>query len=100
MTAAIECQARPEGVNPRALRRQGLLPVSVYGHKGALSDAWVVDYKAALELLRQVKPNDTVVEVSTPAWSGKAVIREIQSHPWKRNLFHLSFFHVKDEVNA
>lgn len=94
MSLSIQCQPRPEGINPRALRRDGLLPVNLYGHKGAESDVFVVDYKDALTLLRSVTPNETIVEVTTPDWSGTAVIREIQSHPWKRNLYHLSFFHT------
>lgn len=95
MSLTIECQARPEGINPRALRRDGLLPVNLYGHKGAESDIFVVNYKEALNLLKAAKPNETVIEVKTPTWSGNVVIREIQSHPWKRNLLHLSFFHPK-----
>ncbi|MBV5261927.1 50S ribosomal protein L25 [Synechococcus moorigangaii CMS01] len=95
MSLMIECQARPEGVNPRALRRDGLLPVNLYGHKGADSDIFVVNYKEALTLLKKVVPNETVIEVKTPEWSGSAVVREIQSHPWKRNLLHLSFFHTE-----
>ena len=94
MSLTIECQPRPEGVNPRALRRDGLLPVNLYGHKGAGSDVYVVNYKEALTLLKQVTPNETVVELKTPDWSGSTVIREIQSHPWKRFLYHLSFFHT------
>lgn len=94
MSLTIECQVRPEGINPRALRRDGLLPINLYGHKGNGSDSFVVDYKEALALVRAATPNETVVEVKTPEWSGSAVIREIQSHPWKRNLFHLSFFHT------
>lgn len=94
MSLTIECQPRPEGINPRALRRDGLLPVNLYGHKGAESDVFVVNYKEALNLLKQAQPNETVIEVKTPDWSGSAVIREIQSHPWKRSLYHLSFFHT------
>ncbi|MGB2925227.1 MAG: 50S ribosomal protein L25 [Limnothrix sp.] len=94
MALSIECQARPEGVNPRELRREGMLPINLYGHKGAGSDSFVVNYKEALAIVREATPNETMVELKTPEWSGTAVIREIQSHPWKRNLFHLSFFHT------
>jgi len=94
MSLSIECQPRPEGINPCSLRRDGLLPVNLYGHKGAESDVFVVNYKEALTLLKKATPNETLVEIKTPDWSGTAVIREIQSHPWKRNLYHLSFFHT------
>ena len=41
--------------------------------------------------------NNTLVQVKIPdlPWSGKALIREVQTHPWKRSsIYHLSFFSV------
>jgi large subunit ribosomal protein L25 len=97
MTISIECQTRAEGSKPRALRREGLIPASLYGHKGAESIALTVDAKAAQILLKTAKVNDTVVDVAIPdlSWNGKALIREAQLHPWKQTLYHLSFFSVK-----
>ena len=31
------------------------------------------------------------------SWSGKALLREVQSHPWKGKLHHLSFFSVASQ---
>jgi large subunit ribosomal protein L25 len=97
MSLTIECQKRAENSKPRALRRNGLIPATLYGHNGAESVALTVDHKAATTLLRYAKENDTVIEVQIPDlnWQGQALIREIQAHPWKRNLYHLSFFAVK-----
>jgi len=94
MSASIECQKRPEGSKPRALRREGRLPATIYGHQGAESWSLVVDAKAAETLLRSIKINETLVEVKIPDlnWSGPAIVREVQSHPWRRNLYHVSFF--------
>jgi large subunit ribosomal protein L25 len=41
--------------------------------------------------------NKSVVEVNIPelSWTGNTVIREVQAHPWKGNLYHLSFFAQK-----
>ena len=102
MSVTIECQKRPEGINPRALRRQGLIPASLYGHKGTESLSLTVKEKDALTLLKQASVNETLVDVniSDLDWQGKAVIREVQSHPWKRTLYHLSFFFQKDEANS
>ncbi|MEC4805091.1 MAG: 50S ribosomal protein L25/general stress protein Ctc [Jaaginema sp. PMC 1079.18] len=96
MSIAIECQKRPEGAKPRALRREGLLPVSLYGHKGAESMSLTVATKTAETLLKNASINNTLVDVSVPdaSWKGKALIREVQSHPWRRTLYHLSFFAV------
>ncbi|MFP4008558.1 MAG: 50S ribosomal protein L25/general stress protein Ctc [Spirulinaceae cyanobacterium] len=96
MSIAIECQKRPEGKKPGVLRREGLLPVALYGHKGAESMSLTVDTKAAETLLKNASINNTLVDVSVPdaSWKGKALIREVQSHPWRRTLYHLSFFAV------
>ena len=47
-------------------------------------------------LLRQAAVNNTLIEVTVPdiSWKGKALIREVQAHPWKRTLKHVSFFTV------
>lgn len=96
MSIAIECQKRPEGKKPGVLRREGLLPVALYGHKGAESMSLTVDTKTAETLLKNASINNTLVDVSVPdaSWKGKALIREVQSHPWRRTLYHLSFFAV------
>lgn len=96
MSVTVECQTRPEDSKPRALRRQGLIPASLYGHKGTESISLTVTAKDAETLLKQASVNNTLVDVKIPelSWSGKALIREVQSHPWKRNLYHLSFFAV------
>ena len=97
MSLSIECQQRPEKVNPRALRRQGLIPTTVYGHNGTESISLVVNHKEALTLLRKTTINETPVAVKIPhlSWEGEAVIREVQAHPWRRSLYHLAFFASK-----
>lgn len=103
MSTAIECQKRPEGLNPRAIRREGLVPVVIYGHKGAESDAdLVVNLTDAAKLLKDAAVNRTVVDVNVPdlSWSGKALIREAQFHPWKALLYHLSFFVVDNQPSV
>jgi large subunit ribosomal protein L25 len=96
MQVSVECQKRPENSKPNALRRQGSIPAVLYGHNGTESVSLVVKEKEALNLLKKASVNNTLVDVSVPEmpWTGKALIQEIQAHPWKRNLFHLSFFAV------
>ncbi len=98
MTLTIECKQRPEGSKPGALRREGLIPANLYGHQGAESVSLVVNEKEALFLVRNASVNETVIDVNVPelSWQGKAVIREAQIHPWRKQLYHLSFFHLKD----
>ena len=96
MSIAVECQKRPEGSKPRALRRQGLIPAALYGHNGAESVSLTVKSKDAETLLKNASINNTLIDVNIPdiSWNGKAIIREVQAHPWKKTLFHLSFFSV------
>ena len=97
MEVTVECKKRPEGSKPNALRRSGLIPASLYGHKGAESVALTLDAKDAEILLKKATINNTLVQVKIPdlSWNGKALLREVQTHPWKKSeLYHISFFSV------
>lgn len=96
MEVKVECQKRAEGSKPNALRREGLIPATLYGHQGAESVALTVPAKAAETLLKQADINHTPIEVNIPdlPWNGKVLLREVQTHPWKPILYHLSFFSV------
>ena len=96
MNITVECKTRPEGSKPRALRREGLIPAALYGHDGANSISLTIPAKEAQMLLRQAAINNTLIDLKVPdiSWQGKALIREVQAHPWKRTLNHLSFFTV------
>lgn len=96
MEITVECQKRPEGSKPKALRRAGLIPANLYGHKGAESVSLTVNAKTAETLLKKAVVNNTLIDLNIPdlSWSGKALIREVQAHPWKNELYHLSFFSV------
>lgn len=90
----LECKTRVEGSKPRALRREGFIPANLYGHNGAESISLVLSQKEALALLKKASVNNTLVDltVSELNWNGKVLIREVQTHPWKRQLHHISFF--------
>ncbi len=96
MNITVECQTRPEGSKPRALRREGLIPAALYGHDGANSVSLTLPAKEAQMLLRKAAINNTLIDIKVPdmSWEGKALIREVQAHPWKRTLSHVSFFTV------
>lgn len=96
MELTIECQKRAPGSKPKALRRAGLIPAALYGHKGPESVSLTVNAKMAESLVKNASVNNTLVQVKIPdiRWSGKALLREVQAHPWKGSLYHLSFFSV------
>jgi len=95
-TVKFECQTRPEGSKPKALRREGLIPAALYGHKGAESMSLVAKAKDVEMLLKDASVNNTLVEVNVPeaSWKGRALIREVQTHPWRPDIYHLSLFAV------
>jgi large subunit ribosomal protein L25 len=98
MEFTIDCQPRPEGSKPNSLRRSGKLPAVLYGHQGTESISLVIDSKAAELLLRDASINNSLIRVNIPdlSWNGKALLREVQTHPWKGTPYHISFFAVAD----
>lgn len=96
MELAVECQKRAEGSKPNALRRSGLIPAVLYGHKGSESIALTVKAKTVETLLKKHAVNNTLIDLSIPdlSWTGKTLLREVQVHPWKGFPYHLSFFAV------
>lgn len=97
MELTVECQKRAEGSKPNALRQAGRIPAVLYGHNGTESVALTLDNKTAITLVREASINNTLIRVNVPelSWSGKALLREVQAHPWKSGiLYHLSFFSV------
>ncbi|NEP03268.1 MAG: 50S ribosomal protein L25/general stress protein Ctc [Symploca sp. SIO2E9] len=99
MEVTVECQKRPEGVNPRALRRSGKIPAVLYGHQGTESVPLTINQKTAETLLKKADVNHTLIQVNIPElpWKGKALLREVQTHPWKNQLYHLSFFSMASQ---
>lgn len=94
MEITIECKTRPENAKPNALRRAGQVPAVLYGHQGTESVSLTLEAREAERLLKKALVNNTVITLNVPElpWSGKTLLREVQSHPWKGGLYHLSFF--------
>lgn len=74
----------------RALRRAGSIPAVIYGHKRqpmSLS----VSTRDLERLLERVSAESTVVELSIDGTVSRTIIREIQKHPFKKQLVHVDF---------
>ncbi|HEY9877406.1 MAG TPA: 50S ribosomal protein L25 [Leptolyngbyaceae cyanobacterium] len=97
MELTIECSKRDPKAKANALRRQGLLPAVLYGHDGANSVSLTVNDREMQALLRKAKVQETPITVNIPelSWNGTAVLQEVQSHPWKGYIYHISFFAQK-----
>ena len=89
---SIEATKRPEGSKPNALRRANLIPATMYGHNGTESVQLTVDAKT-IELLIRDAGRGGMVELNVPElnYTTGARIQEVQSHPWKGYLYHVSF---------
>lgn len=99
MELAVECQKRAEGSKPNALRRSGMIPAVLYGHKGSESISLTIKAKTVEQLLKKRVVNNALIDLSIPelSWSGKTLLREVQVHPWKGYPYHLSFFSVASQ---
>lgn len=60
MELTVECQKREAGSKPKALRRSGLIPANLYGHKGTESIALALDGKTVERLLKKGAVNSTL----------------------------------------
>lgn len=102
MELTVECQKRPEGSKSKALRREGLIPANLYGHKGTESISLTVNAKTAERLLKKGSVNNTLVDLNITdiPWRGKTLLREVQMHPAKGSLYHLSFFAVSAQESV
>jgi len=96
MELSFECQKRKDGLKANAVRRDGMVPAVLYGHDGGTSVSLAIEAKAAETLLKKASVNNTLIDLSIPeiSWTGKTLLREVQTHPWKGTLRHISFFSI------
>lgn len=102
MELTVECKKRLDNSKSNTLRREGKIPAVLYGHDGANSVSVTLDAKTAETLVKKAVVNNTVIQLNVTdlPWNGKALLREVQSHPWKRNLYHLSFFSIGSQASV
>lgn len=94
-TATLSATPRAEtgkGV-ARSLRRQGQVPGVIYGHARA-PQALAVPTLELEKLLSRISADNTVIELALDGTSARALIREIQRHPFKREILHVDFQEV------
>lgn len=62
----------------------------------------MVNQREAERLVRRASVNNTLISVSVPEmpWTGQALLREVQTHPWKDNIYHLSFFSIASQSSV
>lgn len=102
MALILECKSRPDKINPRALRREGWTPATIYGHKGNESESIMISAKDLKSLLLKASANNTLInlKVEGSSFAGNALIKEIQRHPYKKEIYHLSFFAIDQKAKV
>ncbi len=91
-TANLSATTRDEaGKGPaRSLRSQGRIPATIYGHKRK-PQSLSIDTRELEKLLGSISAENTVIDLSVGGASSKTLIREIQRHPFKRQILHVDF---------
>ncbi|MES3033737.1 MAG: 50S ribosomal protein L25/general stress protein Ctc [Gemmatimonadota bacterium] len=91
-TATLSATLRSESGKgaARALRRAGSVPAVIYGHKREPMSL-AVPTRELERLLERVSAGSTVVELSIDGKVSRTLIREIQKHPFKKQLVHVDF---------
>ncbi len=74
----------------RSLRAQGKIPAVVYGH-GREPQSLAIETRELEKLLSKISAESTVIELSMDGKSARTLIREIQRHPFKRQILHVDF---------
>ena len=74
----------------RALRREGRVPAVVYGHARE-AQSLSVPTRELERLLDTIAAGSTVVELSIDGKPSRTLIREIQRHPFRKQILHVDF---------
>ena len=74
----------------RTLRSQGQIPAVIYGH-GREPQSLALNARDLDKMLEHIQAESTVIEVTVGGQTSKTLIREIQRHPFKRQILHVDF---------
>jgi len=74
----------------RSIRRGGQVPAVIYGH-GREPQSLAIDTRELEKLLDHISAENTVIDLSLDGRSSRTLIREIQRHPFKRQILHVDF---------
>lgn len=77
----------------RSLRRNGQVPGVIYGH-ARQSQPLTLPGRELEKLLSQISADNTVIDLAIEGSTSRALIREIQRHPFKQFILHVDFQEV------
>lgn len=74
----------------RTLRSKGQVPAIIYGHKRE-PQALAINSRDLDKLLSTISAESTVIELNLDGTMSRTLIREIQRHPFRREILHVDF---------
>lgn len=91
-TATLNARVRADvgKAAARKLRSAKQIPGIIYGHNRA-PQALAVDEHELERMLDRVAAETTIVELNIDGTTARTLIREIQRHPFKRQILHVDF---------
>ncbi|HZI99790.1 MAG TPA: 50S ribosomal protein L25/general stress protein Ctc [Gemmatimonadaceae bacterium] len=91
-SANLSASARDNGGKgvARKLRSEGRVPAIVYGH-GRDPLALSINTRELEKLLDHISAESTVIDLDIDGRPSRTLIREIQRHPFKRQILHVDF---------
>src|SRR3990170_4064604 len=91
-TVNLDAEPRTEAGKgfARKLRSQGQIPAVIYG-RGRDPQPLSLNARDLDKLLEHIVAESTVIEVKVGSDTSKTLIREIQRHPYKRQILHVDF---------
>lgn len=92
MAAKLDATLRSESGKgaSRKIRMAGSIPGVIYGH-GRQPQSLTVNARETERLLQHIAAGSTVIELNLNNSVARTLIREIQRHPFKRNILHIDF---------
>ena len=91
-SAQLSASARDNGGKgvARKLRSEGRVPAVVYGH-GREPQPLSINTRELERLLDRIAAESTVIDLDIDGKASRTLIREIQRHPFKRQILHVDF---------
>ena len=91
-TASLNASARSENGKgaARKIRMAGNIPAVIYGH-GRQPMSLTINARETDRLLKGIATGATVIELNIDGAVSKTLIREVQRHPYKKQIMHIDF---------
>src|SRR3954471_23689251 len=92
--ATVSLSANPREASgkggARQLRMSGQIPAVIYGHARE-AQSLTLNARDLDKMLGHIQAESTVIEVTVGGRTSKTLIRDIQRHPFKRQILHVDF---------